>query len=107
MANYRTPIILEEQEAKGNCVKITLSQEVSFLNKGGLMQTLDHIKPGTKLIIDATKSISIDYDIIELIESFKEKAKHIDIDLEVIGISHRMPVNQFKNYKNVIIDSTK
>ncbi|MCK5906065.1 MAG: SulP family inorganic anion transporter, partial [Flavobacteriales bacterium] len=107
MANYRTPIILEEQQAKDNCVKITLSQEVSFLNKGGLLQTLDHIQPGTKLIIDATKSISIDYDIIEVIESFKEKAKHTDIELEVIGISHRMPQNQFKDFKNVIIDSKK
>ncbi len=107
MANYRTPIILEEQQAKDNCVKITLSQEVSFLNKGGLLHTLAHIEPGTKLIIDATKSISIDYDIIEVIESFKEKAKHTDIELEVIGISHRMPVNQFKNFKNVIIDSKK
>lgn len=105
MANYRTPIILEEQQAKDNCVKITLSQEVSFLNKGGLLQTLDHIKPGTKLIIDATKSISIDYDIIEVIESFKEKAKHTDIELEVVGISHRMPENQFKDFKNIIINS--
>lgn len=107
MANYRTPIILEEQEAKDNCVKITLSQEVSFLNKGGLLQTLAHIEPGTKLIIDATKSISIDYDIIEVIEAFKEKAKHTDIELEVIGISHRMPINQFKDFKNIIIDSKK
>jgi len=107
MANYRTPIILEDQQSKDNCVKITLSQEVSFLNKGGLIQTLDHIKPGTKLIIDATKSISIDYDIIEVIEAFKEKAKYIDIELEIIGISHRMPVNQFKDFKSVIIDSKK
>lgn len=107
MANYRTPIILEEQQAKDNCVKITLSQEVSFLNKGGLLHTLAHIEPGTKLIIDATKSISIDYDIIEIIEDFKEKAKYTDIELEVIGISHRMPVNQFKNFKDLIIDSKK
>lgn len=105
MANYRTPIILEEQQSKDNRVKITLSQEVSFLNKGGLLQTLEHIKPGTKLIIDATKSVSIDYDIIEVIEAFKEKAKHINIELEVIGISHRMASNQFKDFKNVIIDS--
>ncbi|MCK5782700.1 MAG: SulP family inorganic anion transporter [Flavobacteriales bacterium] len=105
MANYRTPIILEEQQSKDNCVKITLSQEVSFLNKGGLLQTLDHIKPGTKLIIDATKSISIDYDIIGVIEAFKEKAKHIGIELEVIGMSHRMPDNQFKDFKSVIIDT--
>ena len=107
MANYRTPIILEEQQAKDNCVKITLSQEVSFLNKGGLLQTLNHIKPGTRLIIDATKSISIDYDIIEVIEAFKEKAMHTNIELEIIGISHRMPTNQFKDFKNVIIDSNK
>jgi len=107
MANYRTPIIMEDQKVSNKCVKITLSQEVSFLNKGGLRQTLDHIEPGTKLIIDATKSISIDYDIIEVIEAFKEKAKHTDIELEVIGISHRMPENQFNKLKMVINDSKK
>lgn len=104
MANYRTPMILEEQKSDGNCVKITLSQEVSFLNKGGLLQTLEHIKPGTKLIIDATKSISIDYDIIDLIEEFKEKAKYNDITVEVVGISYRMANNQFKDFKKIIID---
>jgi len=107
MANYRTPIIMEDQKVDNKCVKITLSQEVSFLNKGGLRQTLDHIEPGTKLIIDATKSVSIDYDIIEVIEAFKEKAKHTDIELEVIGISHRMPENQFNKLKTVINDSKK
>ncbi|MEN8138669.1 MAG: SulP family inorganic anion transporter [Bacteroidota bacterium] len=105
MANYRTSINLEEVKAKDNCVKITLSQEVSFLNKGGLLKKLDHIEPRTKLIIDATKSVSIDYDIIEVIEEFKEKAKYKDIELEVIGISHRMPDNQFELFKNIINDS--
>jgi len=107
MANYRTPMIMEDQKVGNKCVKLTLSQEVSFLNKGGLRQTLDHIEPGSKLIIDASKSVSIDYDIIEVIEAFKEKAKHSDIELEVIGISHRMPKNQFNMMKMVINDSKK
>lgn len=66
---------------------------MTFLNKGALLQTLDHVESGKKIIIDGTKSISIDYDVVEVVEDFIEKAKHRNIEVEVKSVDYRMPIN--------------
>jgi len=91
LTNYRTPFIFETKHKNKKALTIRLSEKVSFLNKGGLLQALDQVKPGCKVIIDAQNSISIDYDVIEVIEDFKEKAKYKNIDLEILGLSYRTP----------------
>jgi MFS superfamily sulfate permease-like transporter len=102
MSNYRTPIDIEDVQSGEKCVKIKLSQEVSFLNKGGLLQALNHVEPGTKVKIDGSKSFSIDNDIIELINEFIEKSKYNDIEVELIGLSARMASSQSEELKRKI-----
>ena len=66
---------------------ITLSEEVSFLNKAGIVQSLISIEPNSRLIIDGTKSKTIDFDVLELIhEFFHFGAKEKNIDCRLINI---------------------
>lgn len=60
---------------------------MSFLNRAAIMRTLDAIPRGTKVEIDATRSMSIDYDVYEILKNFEQRAKLIDIDLTVRGLS--------------------
>ncbi|MGL4597548.1 MAG: SulP family inorganic anion transporter [Bacteroidia bacterium] len=72
---------------KGEPIVITLSEEVTFLNKGSIIQTLDHIPANSKLIVDGSKSKNIDYDVAEIIHEFKNySAKLKNIDMEIIGV---------------------
>ncbi|EKB48034.1 SulP family inorganic anion transporter [Cecembia lonarensis] len=71
---------------KGETVKITLSEEVSFLNKGTLIKALDEIPDGKHVIIDGSKAKVIDYDVLEVIENFKTNASSRNIDVETIKI---------------------
>jgi len=71
---------------KGETIKITLSEEVSFLNKGALMKALDEIPDGKHVIIDGSKSKVIDYDVLEVIENFKTNAPSRNIDVDTIKI---------------------
>lgn len=100
MSSYRTPLILEHQERGDNCYKLVLSQQVSFLNKGGILQTLNGIPNYSKVIIDASKTVSIDYDIVELIRDFSENAKYKGITVEVLDLKEKTPLNQFKRIKS-------
>jgi len=102
LANYRTPFIFDSRHKNKKALTIKLSEKVSFLNKGGLLQALDQVKPGCKVIIDARDSISIDYDVIEVIEDFKEKAKYRNIDLEVLGLSYRTPKKYLEEFKKAL-----
>jgi MFS superfamily sulfate permease-like transporter len=73
---------------KGEPIIITLSEEVTFLNKGSIIQTLDHIPANSKLIVDGSKSKNIDYDVAEIIHEFKNySAKLKNIDMEIIGVN--------------------
>ncbi len=66
---------------------ITLSEEVTFLNKAALVRTLKRLPQHSSLIIDGTNSKLIDYDVLELFHEFSEvtaKEKNIKCELRNI-----------------------
>ena len=63
---------------------IVLAEEVSFVNKASLIDTLNEIPKDTKVIIDYTKTRSVAYDVLEVIQNYKENAKTKNIVLEEI-----------------------
>ncbi len=79
---------------RGETIKIRLSEEVSFLNKASLRETLDHLPEESKVIIDATNTTYIDFDVIELIKEFKEiKAPLKNIDCELVNFKDIYQIN--------------
>jgi len=67
-------------------IHIVLSEEVSFLNKASILQTLEDLPEGSYVIIDGSNSRYIDYDVLEVINDFKDTAKFKNIKLELIKI---------------------
>jgi len=75
----------KDKHHEGDIIRIRLAEEVSFLNKASIRQTLDHIPENSKVVIDATRAHYIDFDVLELIKEFRDiKAplKHINCRLE-------------------------
>ncbi len=70
---------------------LVLAEEVSFFNKANILNALNNIPSGSKVIIDASKTKSIDYDVIEIIKNFKQNAKNKNITIETINLID--PVN--------------
>ncbi len=62
----------KEKYHVGEGITIKLAQEVSFLNKAAIKQTLNHLPENSKLLIDASDSFYIDHDVLELIRDFIE-----------------------------------
>ena len=50
------------------------------------MRTLAAIPDGTKVEIDATRSMNIDYDVYEILRDFEKSAPLREIDLTVRGL---------------------
>lgn len=67
-------------------IVIKLSEEVSFLNKASILVTLESLPEGCHVIIDGSSSKYIDYDVLEVINDFKETANYKNIKLELIKI---------------------
>lgn len=85
LTNYQNPYFVDEDP--GPAVRLTLSEHVSFLNRAAIMRTLDAIPAGSKVTIDASRSMDIDHDVYEILKDFEQRAKLLDIDLTVTGLS--------------------
>lgn len=64
---------------------IVLAQEVSFFNKASIIEALEAIPNGEKVVIDCTNSKFISYDVAEFIRDYHLHAKLKNIDVETIG----------------------
>ncbi len=83
--NYRTSYFYHKEEyEQDKVITIKLSEEVTFLNKASIQLMLEELPDNHKVVIDGSSSVSIDYDVVEIIQDFKEHgavAKKIDLEL--------------------------
>lgn len=83
LENYKSAFYFNESHI-GNKTILRLSEHISFLNKANIQQTLEQLPDHSEVVIDATRSKYIDYDVFEIIENFKIEAqrKHIKLTIE-------------------------
>ena len=76
---------IEDKSNGKHRIKMTLAEEVTFINKGAILKELDTLPEKTFLELDVRKTQFLDYDIIEIFEDFSEKAKQREIDIQLIS----------------------
>ncbi len=76
----------KEEHHEGDLVTMRLAQEVSFLNKAAIKQTLNHLPEGSRLVIDASGTFYIDHDVLQLIRDFLDiGSKDRGVRVELVG----------------------
>lgn len=99
--NMRVPFSFRKSSyAKGELIEIKLAQEVSFLNKAGIKMALERLPQGSKVIIDATETEYIDFDVLDLINEFHDnRAPDNDIQMSLVGFkeNYKVPVTASAN----------
>jgi len=85
--NMQRAYIFRKQEYHdGDVIHIDLAQEVSFLNKAAIKNTLNDIPENSKVIINANDTVYIAHDVLDLIKEFKKiRAKEENIKIKLIG----------------------
>lgn len=89
----------KENYVDGDIIHIDLAQEVSFLNKAAIKTTLAEIPDNSKVVINATDTVYIAHDVLDLIKEFKNiqsKDKNIKVNL-----------NGFKDAYDLVDNSKK
>ena len=76
---------IEDKSDGKNRIKMTLAEQVTFFNKGAILNELDSLPENTYLELDVRKTIYLDNDIIEILEDFAVKAKERHIDIKIIS----------------------
>jgi MFS superfamily sulfate permease-like transporter len=85
--NYRTPFFYHRDEtADHKTVRITLSEDVSFLNKASILRLVNELPDHSVVTIDGTRSEHIDTDVVEILREFEQRAPLKHITLRLVGI---------------------
>lgn len=85
--SYRTTYFKEELlDADKSVHRFVLSEEVTFLNKAAIMMALEEIPENSHVVIDGSRSMNVDEDVLEIFEEFKETSKERNIQLSFIDL---------------------
>jgi MFS superfamily sulfate permease-like transporter len=76
---------IEDKSNGKHKIKMTLAEEVTFINKGAILKELDSLPRDTSLQLDVRNTRFLDYDIIEILDDFSEKARQRNIELQIIS----------------------
>jgi MFS superfamily sulfate permease-like transporter len=90
----------KEAYEDGDIIHIDLAQEVSFLNKAAIKLTLKNLPEDSKVVINASDTVYIAHDVIDLIKEFKEiNAVEKRIELSLIGFkeAYELENSQYEN----------
>lgn len=108
--NLRKAYIYNNEKLEdGTIIKLHLAQEVSFLNKASIKESLMNIPENTSVIIDAKETEHIDLDVLEIIEDFvkiQSVDKNITVILKGIDENFKLKLNQ-KEYNNFTLKHKK
>lgn len=91
---------------EGDVIHIELAQEVSFLNKSAIKSTLSSIPENSKVVIDATETIYIAHDVLDLIKEFKKiRSKEENIKVKLVGFKKEYNLeNTGEEEKHVFVE---
>jgi MFS superfamily sulfate permease-like transporter len=103
--NYLSPFVLKTtQEIDDKHYRIVLSENVTFLNKASIMKELNNMPNDSFVLIDASKTIHIEHDVLEIISDFIIASKHKNIQLNMSCAEH-LDLNAFKEAISEILIS--
>jgi carbonic anhydrase len=87
-SNFNNPFVMKKETLHlDETMRIELPNQVSFLNKASIQDTLWNIPDNSKVIIDATYSDYIDPDVLDIINDFKNTVSGLkNIKVNVLGI---------------------
>ena len=103
-SNFRNPFgFVRNNDHTGEIIRLELAAQVSFFNKPSIHNALHQVPNESQLVIDASNSDFIDYDVLESIKEFRSLvAPERDINLSLFGFKDKYNVNDDINYTQVL-----
>lgn len=108
-SNFKNPFVIQKETLHiDEIVRMELPNQVSFLNKASIKDTLWSIPSNSKIIIDASNADFIDNDILEIIDDFKNTiSKEKEIKLNIIGLKDHYQLDDHIQFVNVLDKATQ
>lgn len=102
--NMRVPYYFHRSSFdNGELIKLSLAQEVSFLNKASIKETLEKLPEGSHVIIDASQTEYIDFDVLDIIKDFSvSTAPSKNVQISLVGFKNIYKVPEAKTESELV-----
>lgn len=85
--SVRVPALREvSDEGSGELRRYDLAEQVTFLHKAGVTETLALLPSGVQVVIDGSHCRSLDPDVLEAIHEFRASASVREIECQLVGL---------------------
>jgi MFS superfamily sulfate permease-like transporter len=74
-----------DEPRSGHLVRLHFAEQVSFLSRGAILRQLDGIADGSHVLLDLSRTVVIDYDVLEILNDFEESAESRNLEVERIS----------------------
>lgn len=97
----------KEKFEDGDVIRIDLAQEVSFLNKAAIKTTLAEIPENSKVVINASDTVYIAHDVLDLIQEFATiRAAEENIKVKLKGFKKAYELDDINDENNHVFFET-
>lgn len=104
--NFRTPFHFDPEKHKdGAPITIELSEHVSFLNKAGILRTLDELPEGASVKVDASRTTSMHHDVLEIFEDYAETAESKGVNIDISSLDKLADHDSSRHLRDFVYDS--
>lgn len=94
----------KDKHNQGETIYMELAQEVSFLNKAAIKQTFAHLPKESSIIIDASNTVYIEFDVLQLIKEFAiEGSQERNISVKLLGFRKEYNIENSTTYVTSIV----
>jgi MFS superfamily sulfate permease-like transporter len=84
---------IDSQDTPGrrHRVRVRFAEQVTFLSRGAILRQLSEIPAGSHVVLDLSRTIAIDQDVLEIVQDFECSAEEGDLVVERIDHSDHVP----------------
>jgi MFS superfamily sulfate permease-like transporter len=81
---------IEESDRPGtrHRVRVRFAEQVAFLSRGAILRQLGAIPDGSHVVLDLSRTIAMDHDVLEIVQDFENSAPARDLVIDRIDFSH-------------------
>ena len=66
-------------------IRLRLAEDVTFLHRGAVMRELSQVPDGAEVTIDLSRSVSVDHDVLEIIDDFEASAAERNLRVSILN----------------------
>jgi len=106
--NFKVPYKFDiKSYTPGEPIKIEFSEVVSFLNKASIQHTLNTVPKNSSLILDASQTLRMHPDVLEIIEEFQVNAATKDIDITFKGFDETVSETPLVDFEEQVLQKKR